>query len=70
MPITHDEFVAEQTSQGVPPEWAQMLGYMYTHIGTGALANTSDDIATVLSKPARDFRDYASATAATQAWNG
>ncbi|MGX9900998.1 NmrA family NAD(P)-binding protein [Arthrobacter sp. SA17] len=67
--ITVEEFIAEQTAQGVPAEWAQMLGYMYSHIGSGALASTSGDVEKVLNRPSRDFSAYARATAATGVWN-
>ena len=68
VPLSVDEFVAEQVGDGVPAEWAQMLGELYAHIGSGALATTSDDITRVLGKPATDFTDYARSAAATGVW--
>lgn len=60
---TLDDYVAEQTQQGVPGEWAQMLGGLYERIGSGVLNSVSNDVEKVLGKPARNFRHYAKATA-------
>jgi uncharacterized protein YbjT (DUF2867 family) len=68
-PLNIDEFVAEQTALGVPQEAAEGMGTVYSFIGSGELDNTTNDIETVLGKPARDFTEYATTTAATGVWN-
>lgn len=67
-PVSVEEFVAEQVAAGVPAGWAQMLGELYAHIGTGALDSTSDDVELVLGRPARDLRGFSTAAAAAGAW--
>ncbi|ROS30023.1 uncharacterized protein YbjT (DUF2867 family) [Rathayibacter sp. PhB127] len=67
-PISTDTYIEEQQATGVPEEFAQMLAALYNQIGTGALDHTSEDIDSVLGRPARDFRDYADATATTGVW--
>lgn len=69
-PLSLEQFTAEQLSNGVPEGWAHMLGSLYAHIGTGALATTTHDVEKVLGKPARDFTAFAQASAAAGTWGG
>lgn len=62
---TLDDYIQEQTRQGVPAERAQMLGELYGIMASGALNTVSTDVEKVLGKPARNFRGYAEVTAAT-----
>lgn len=68
-PLSPDDFLAEQLADGVPADWARMLSAMYAHLGTDALATTTDDIELVLGRPPRDFTEYAQKTAETGVWS-
>lgn len=69
VPVSVDEFVSEQVAGVVPAGWARLLGEIYALIGTDAMASTSDDVAGILGRPARDFTDYARTTAGTGLWS-
>lgn len=68
VPVTLEEFVAEQTSYGVPADWAQMLGSLYEHIGTDQLATTTTDVADILDRDPRTFAQFATSAVSAGAW--
>jgi len=62
-PLSAPAYIAEQIADGVPEEWARFSAGLYAQIASGALDSTSTDIADVLGRPARDFREFAAAAA-------
>ncbi|PPG37454.1 NmrA family NAD(P)-binding protein [Pseudoclavibacter sp. RFBA6] len=67
-PLEVDAYVAEQIGYGVPEEWARLSATLYANIAAGALQTVSSDIADVLGRPARDFRDFAASAVRDGAW--
>jgi len=67
-PLDVDAYVAEQIGYGVPEEWAHFSATLYANIAAGALQTVSSDIADVLGRPARDFRDFAASAVEDGAW--
>lgn len=68
VPLTPEEFAAEQRAQGVPEEWVQLQIAMYGAVGSGSLASLTGDVQRVLGRAPRDFSDYAKEAAAQGAW--
>lgn len=68
VPLTPEEFAAEQRAQGVPEEWVQLQIGMYGAVGSGSLASLTGDVRRVLGRAPRDFSDYAEEAAAQGAW--
>jgi uncharacterized protein YbjT (DUF2867 family) len=68
VPVTPDEYAAAALSHGVPPEEIAPLVEVFTRVLDGRNAHTTDTVERILGSPARDFGDYARATAATGVW--
>lgn len=68
LPVTPQEYVIGAIDAGVPPEEAEMLGELFTQIFDGRSESLTDGVNEALGRPARDFADFAKATAATGAW--
>ncbi|MEU4620282.1 NAD(P)H-binding protein [Actinoplanes sp. NPDC023801] len=62
------EYVATLVEQGWPAEAAHHLTEMFTIMGRGVLAATTDDVAAVLGRAPRQFEDYVVRAAAAGAW--
>jgi uncharacterized protein YbjT (DUF2867 family) len=56
-------------AEGVPAEVIELLTYLFTTVLDGRNAQLGDGIQQVLSRPARDFADYARDAARTGIWN-
>jgi uncharacterized protein YbjT (DUF2867 family) len=69
VPVTADEYAAAAVEHGVPPEEVGPLTEVFARVLDGRNAHVTDDVARVLGRPARDFADYALATAATGVWS-
>jgi uncharacterized protein YbjT (DUF2867 family) len=69
VPVTPDEFVAEAVEHGVPIDQARALAHLFGAVLDGRNARLADGVERAVGRPARDFADYARATAATGVWN-
>jgi uncharacterized protein YbjT (DUF2867 family) len=68
-PVTPDEYVEMAVAHGLPIEEAAPLAELFAEVLDGRNAHTTDTIAQVLGRPAKDFRYYATKTARTGVWN-
>jgi uncharacterized protein YbjT (DUF2867 family) len=66
--ISLEDFAAGLAAEDVPQEVIDFLGYLYGSVLDGRNAEVADAVEQVLGRPARDFTDYARATAATGVW--
>ncbi len=64
VPVRPAEFTAVLREQGLPED----LGELFHLITDGRNARVADGVHRALGRPARDFADYARATAATGVW--
>ena len=53
-----DAFVSFLTSQGIPPDYAQVLAHLDTLIASGAQAEVTGTVARVTGRPPRSFADF------------
>jgi uncharacterized protein YbjT (DUF2867 family) len=68
-PVSLDQHAAEAAEHGVPPEFVELLTYLFGEVVDGRNASTTDGVRRALGREPRDFGDYARATAATGVWN-
>ncbi|WP_029069498.1 SDR family oxidoreductase [Jonesia quinghaiensis] len=61
-------FVADLTQDGVPPEEAEPLAYLFTEILDGRNATLTNGIQRLLGRPPAPFHAYAQRTAMAGAW--
>ena len=62
-------FTAAMTAAGLPPGEAADLTDLFTSVLDGRNASLTDGVERALGRPARDIREWASATAATGVWD-
>ncbi len=67
VPVSVEEYAAGAAEHGVPAEVADFLTYLFSDV-LGNKAYVTDGVQRVLGRPARDFTDYATRTAATGIW--
>ncbi|WP_336085054.1 NAD(P)H-binding protein [Nocardia sp. SSK8] len=68
VPVRRTEFVAALAEYQVPDDVISLLDYLFGTILDGRNSATADGVRRALGREARDFRDYAEATAATGIW--
>jgi uncharacterized protein YbjT (DUF2867 family) len=66
--ISPDEYNAALVDEGVSADEAHHVTEMFVLMERGLIATTTDDVATVLGRPARTFEDYVLRTAASGVW--
>jgi uncharacterized protein YbjT (DUF2867 family) len=66
--ISAEEFSAALLADGVPTDVVEFLAYLFGAVLDGRNASLADGVPRVLGRPARDFADYARATAAAGVW--
>ena len=66
--ISSQAFQAGLSQAGVPSDAIELLDYLFTTVLDGRNAQVADGVQRALGRPARDFRDYARAAAASGAW--
>ena len=66
--ITPANFEAGLVADGLPADLIALLLMLFTEVLDGRNAHVADGVERALGRPARDFRDYASAAAASGAW--
>jgi uncharacterized protein YbjT (DUF2867 family) len=69
VPVSLDEFAAAAGGQGVPPEFIELLGYLFSEVLDGRNAHIADGVERALGRKPRDFSEYARDAAATGVWN-
>jgi uncharacterized protein YbjT (DUF2867 family) len=69
VPVSLDEFAAAAVDQGVPPEFVELLGYLFGEVLDGRNAHVADGVERALGRRPRDFGEYAREAAATGVWN-
>jgi uncharacterized protein YbjT (DUF2867 family) len=67
--IPPEDFAAGLAADGVPLDIIDVLVDLFGTVLDGRNAEVADGVERVLRRPARDFADYARATAATGIWN-
>jgi uncharacterized protein YbjT (DUF2867 family) len=68
VPVTETEFIVGAVAEGMPVDEAEALADVFAQVLDGRNSGVTADVAMVLGRPARDFRDYARAAAATGVW--
>jgi uncharacterized protein YbjT (DUF2867 family) len=68
-PVSLEQHEAELAEHGVEPEVIELLTYLFSEVVDGRNASTTDGVRRALGREARDFADYARATAASGVWN-
>jgi uncharacterized protein YbjT (DUF2867 family) len=69
IPITRTDFVATLTEYEVPADVISLLDYLFGTVLDGRNSKTTDGVRRALGREAKDFREYAEATAATGIWH-
>jgi uncharacterized protein YbjT (DUF2867 family) len=67
LPVSVEEYAAGAADHGIPAELVEFLTYLFRDV-LGNSAYVTDAVQRVLGRPARDFTDYATRTAATGIW--
>ena len=65
MPVSLEQHAAEAAEHGVPPEFVELLTYLFAEVVDGRNAGTTDGV----EREPRDFADYAREAAASGVWN-
>jgi len=67
--ISIDEFAAAARAQEVPPEFVDLLAYLFSEVLDGRNARLEDGVQRALGREPRDFTDYARDAAASGVWS-
>lgn len=67
--IPGEAFKAGLAQAGLPEAQIELLDYLFTTVLDGRNSRLTDGVRRALGRPARDFRDYARAAAASGVWN-
>jgi uncharacterized protein YbjT (DUF2867 family) len=70
VPVSTREFAAGLAEQAVPPDLIDFLTHLFTKVLDGRNSHLTGDLEQILGRPARDFHDYATTTAASGVWAG
>jgi uncharacterized protein YbjT (DUF2867 family) len=68
VPVSEAEFVVGAVADGLPVDEAEALADVFEKVLDGRNSSATTDVAMILGRPARNFRDYARAAAATGVW--
>lgn len=67
--VPTDEYGAMLAELDLPADFVWLLTYLFREVLDGRNAHLTDGVRQALGRPARDFTDYARATAASGIWN-
>ena len=67
--VRPEDYRAALDAEGMPEEVAGLVMYLFREVLDGRNAHLADGVQRALGRAPRDFRDYATATAATGVWN-
>jgi uncharacterized protein YbjT (DUF2867 family) len=70
LPVSLEEYASLLIENQVPADYVTMLTDVFTEVLDGRNAYLSDGVQRALSRPPRDFTDYARAAATTGIWSG
>ena len=70
VPVSAEQFASALAQDGVPPEFAALLTYLFTEVLDGRNAHLTDGVRRALGREPRNFAEYARYTAATGVWDG
>jgi uncharacterized protein YbjT (DUF2867 family) len=68
-PVSLEQHAADAAVIGVPTDMIELLTYLFSEVVDGRNAETTDGVRRALGREARDFGDYARATAANGVWD-
>ncbi|KQU72920.1 NmrA family transcriptional regulator [Aminobacter sp. DSM 101952] len=68
--ITATDFATGPAAEGLPPDLVALLMMLFTEVLDGRNEHVCAGVERALGRPARDFRDYARAAAASGVWGG
>jgi uncharacterized protein YbjT (DUF2867 family) len=68
VPISLEQHAAEAAAHGVPPEFVELLTYLFGEVVDGRNADTTDGVRRALGREPRDFADFAREAAASGVW--
>ena len=68
-PISIDAYRSAMVEHDVPPEYVDLLTYLFTVVLDGRNASLGDGVERALGRKPIDFSEYARKTAATGVWN-
>ena len=68
-PVSVEQFEVEMAEQGVDPGVIELVAYVFSEVLDERNAGTADGVRRALGREARDFADYARATAASGVWD-
>jgi uncharacterized protein YbjT (DUF2867 family) len=68
-PLSVEEYAAAMAGLGGPSTTVSLIRYLFEEVLDGRNARLADGFQLAVGRPARDFRDYARATASTGVWN-
>ena len=69
VPVSLEQHAAEAAEHGVPPEFVEVLTYLFAEVVDGRNADTTDGIRLALGREPRSFAQYAREAAASGAWS-
>ena len=69
VPITIEAFQEGMAQAGVPEDYRDLLQYLFTEVLDGRNASLAAGVQRALGREPKDFRGYAQAAAAANAWN-
>lgn len=70
IPISIEEFKAGMKAAGLPDSYVWLFGYLFEEVlGNPDNQEVSQDVQTVLGRPATSFEEFAQKTVATGVWN-
>ncbi|MAY84503.1 MAG: NmrA family transcriptional regulator [Flavobacteriales bacterium] len=70
IPISIEEFKAGMSQAGLPDSYVWLFGYLFEEVlGNPENQDISNDVESVLGRPATDFDEYVAKTKASGVWN-
>lgn len=67
--VSNEEYTAALAQAAIPPEFVQLVSYLFGEVLDGRNSSTADGVMRALGRPPKDFRVFASQAAATGVWN-
>jgi uncharacterized protein YbjT (DUF2867 family) len=67
--VAADDYASGLAEAGLPPELSGLFMYLFSEVLDGRNAHVTDGVERALGRPAREFAEFARATAATGVWH-
>jgi uncharacterized protein YbjT (DUF2867 family) len=68
VPVSLEHYAAAAREEGIPPEFVELVTYLFSEVLDGRNAEVADGIQRALGREPRDFAHYARGTATTGVW--